>query len=177
MIDAERLKHLAAARLSLGRAQCAETVRDVLLRGQVREERQILMYVADAPFPGGDVPLLLRVVQVFAAYGDAPFVRIGVPGNAIEQGGFSRARRAEENREAGQRAEMDIQVETALGIRKALADADFNVGGDWLWSLFLSLLVRLAARELSLLPPWTHRPWTPVCTVPVQTENDGQHDE
>src|ERR1035437_1686893 len=69
VIDAERLKHLAAARLSLRRAQRAETVRDVLLRGQVREEGQVLMYVPYAPFPGCDVPRLLQVVKVFAANG------------------------------------------------------------------------------------------------------------
>ena len=132
VIDAERLEHLAAARLSLRRAQRAQTVSDVLLGGQVRKERQILMYVPDAPFPGGDVPLLLRVVKVFAANRNAPVVRIGQPGNAIEQRGFPRARSAEENRETGQRAEVDIQVEAALGIRKALANADFEIGRDWL---------------------------------------------
>ena len=132
VIDAERGEHFAAARSPLRRAERAKAVSDVFLGGQVREERQVLMYVPDAPFPGGDVAFLLRVVKVFTANGDAPVVRIDQSGNAIEQRGFSRARSAEENRKTGKRAEVDIQVEAALGIRKAFADADFEVGRDWL---------------------------------------------
>src|SRR6266446_6767816 len=90
------------------------------------------MYVSDVPFPGGEVPFLLRVVKVFTANNNAPLVRVGQTGNAIEQRGFSRARSAEQNRETGERAEVDIQVEAALGIRKAFADADFEFGRNWL---------------------------------------------
>src|SRR3979490_3400267 len=74
VIDAEHPKHLAATPLPLRRAQRAKAVSDVLFSGQVRKERQILMYVSDAPFPGCDVSLFLRVVQLFAADGNAPFV-------------------------------------------------------------------------------------------------------
>src|ERR1019366_2818167 len=132
VIDAEQPEHLAAALLSLRRAERPEAVSNVLRGGQVREQCQVLMYVPDAPFPGGDVPLLLRVVKVFTANGNASIVWIAQPGNAIEQRGFARARRAEQNRETGKRAEVDIQVEAALGIRKALADANFEIGRDWL---------------------------------------------
>ena len=127
MVDAKRLEHVAAARPPLVRAKRAQPVSDVLFGGQMREERQVLMYVPDAPFPGGDVALLFRVVKVFTANGNASFVRIAQSRDAIEQRGFSRARRAEDNRETGQRAEVDIQIEAALGIRKAFADADFEV--------------------------------------------------
>jgi len=132
VVDAEYLEQLAAARLSLRRAEPVETVSDVFLGGQVREECEVLMHVPDAPFPGCDVPLLLRVVKVFTADSNASVVRIAQPSNAIEQGGFARARSAEENRETGKRAEVDIQVEAALGIRKAFADADFEISRDWL---------------------------------------------
>src|SRR5208337_4306696 len=85
------------------------------------------------PFPGGNVSLPLGVVKIFAADRNAPVVGISQSCNAIEQCGFSRARCPEENREAGQRAEVNIQVEAALGIRKAFADADFELGRDRLW--------------------------------------------
>jgi len=132
VIDAEHIEHFAAARFSLRCAQRAETVCDIFLGGQVREECEVLMYVPDPPFPGCDVPLLLRVVKVFAADSNASVVRIAESGNAIQQSGFSRARSAEENRETGKRAEVDIQVEAALGIRKAFANADFQISRDWL---------------------------------------------
>jgi hypothetical protein len=74
MSDAERRQHFAAARLPLGGAERAEPVSYVLFGSEVREERQILMHVSDAPFPGGDVQLLLRVVKIFAADGDAAFI-------------------------------------------------------------------------------------------------------
>src|ERR1039458_298679 len=57
--------------------------------------------------------------------------------NAIQQRRFPRARSAEQNRESGQSAEVDIHVEAAFGIRKAFADADFEFGRDCLrrcWS-------------------------------------------
>src|ERR1039458_1013635 len=136
-IDADLLKYLAAARLPLGRAQRAQTISDVLPGGQVREQRQVLMYVPDAPLPGGDVPLLLRVVKVFTANRNAPVIGIGQSRNAIQQRRFPRARSAEQNRESGQSAEVDIHVEAAFGIRKAFADADFEFGRDCLrrcWS-------------------------------------------
>jgi len=133
VVDAERLQHLVAARLPLGRAKRSEPVSDVLLGGQVGKQRQILRHVTDAPFPGGDVPFLFRVVKVLAANGNSPIVRIGEPRNTIEQCGFSRARSAKKNRETGERTEVDIQIETALGIRKAFTDADFEIGRDWLW--------------------------------------------
>src|SRR5580658_2481130 len=99
----------------------------------MREERQILMHVPDAPLPGSYVLLLLRVVKIFAANGNAAIVRIGEAGNAIEQRGFPRARCAEDNRESGESAEMDIQIEAALGIQKAFTDADFEIGRDRWW--------------------------------------------
>jgi hypothetical protein len=97
----------------------------------VREECQVLMYVPDAPFPGGEVPLLLRVVKVFTANNDAPFVGIAQAGNAIEQRGLSRARRTKEYREAGKRSEVDIQDESTFGIWKTFSDSDFEIGRDW----------------------------------------------
>src|SRR5450759_1862332 len=84
VIDAEQIEYFAASCFPLWRSECAETVSDVLLRGQVREECQVLMYVPDAPFPGCDVPLLLRVVKVFTANGNAPVVRIAQSGNTIQ---------------------------------------------------------------------------------------------
>jgi hypothetical protein len=122
--------------LLLCRAERAEAVRDVLLSGQVREERQILMYVPDASFPGGEVPLLLRVVKVFAASNNAPVVRIAQASNAIEERGLSRARRTKEYREAGKRSEVDIQDESTFGIWKTFADSDFEIGRDWRCLLF-----------------------------------------
>jgi len=129
-IEAKARKNFAAALLLLCRAERAETVNDVLRSAQVREERQILMYVPDAPFPGGEVPLLLRVVKVFAADNNAPVVRITQASNAIEQRGLSRARRTKEYREAGKRSEVDIQDESTFGIWKTFADSDFEIGRD-----------------------------------------------
>src|SRR6266851_5660265 len=83
-IDAKQPEHLAAARLSLRRAERAQAVSDVLLCGQMRKERQILMHVPDASFPRCNVPLLFRVVKIFTANGDASFVWIAQPRNAIE---------------------------------------------------------------------------------------------
>ncbi len=131
--DPEQVENFAAAHLPLRAAQRAETVRDILLGGKVGEKSEILMDVTNAAFPGGYVLLLLRVVKVFAAYRDAAFVRIGQSGNGIEQRGFPCARCAEENRETGERAKVDIQIEAALGIREALADADFEIGGNCRW--------------------------------------------
>src|SRR5580704_17628750 len=89
------------------------------------------MHVSDAPFPCGDIALLLRVVKILTTDCNAPLVRFSQPGNAIEKRGFARARCAENNREAGERAKVDIQVKAPLRIRKALTDADFEFGGDW----------------------------------------------
>jgi len=62
VLDAERGEHFAAARSPLRRAERAKAVGNVLFGGQVREECQVLMYVPDAPLPGGEVAFLLRVV-------------------------------------------------------------------------------------------------------------------
>src|ERR1035441_10475596 len=88
------------------------------------------MNIADAAPPGGDVEFLLGVVEIFSGYGDAAKVRFAQPGDAIEQRGFSCAGCAEQNCESSERAEVDVEVEAAFGTRKALADADFEVGGD-----------------------------------------------
>jgi len=85
------------------------------------------MHVTDAPSPGCDVALFLRVVKVLSGDGNAAVVGIAESGNAIEQRGLARARSAEENRETGQRPEVDIEVEVAFGIRETFADADFEV--------------------------------------------------
>src|SRR5580658_8133950 len=89
------------------------------------------MHVTDAPFPGCDIALLLRVVKVFTTDCDASVVRIGQSSNTIKQRSFSCPRCAEDNRETSQRAEVDIQVEAAFGIRKALADTHFEFGRNW----------------------------------------------
>lgn len=106
--DAEEVEDFTAALLPLGGAQRAETVGDVLLGGEVREESEILMHVADAAFPGGNILLLLCVVKVFAAYGNAAFVGSSQAGDAIEQRGFPGAGCSEKNRETGERAKVDI---------------------------------------------------------------------
>ncbi len=149
-IDAKQPEYLAAAPLSLCRAQPAKTVRHVLLRSQVREERQLLMHVPDVPFPGCNIPLLFRVVKIFTANRNAPFVGFAQPGNAIQHRGLSRARSAEKNGETGQRAEVDIQVEAALGIRKAFADANFELGRDWRWRCLRGGLRRRSSPYLYL---------------------------
>jgi hypothetical protein len=101
VIDAEAIEHLAAARSPLRCAQPVETVSHIFLGGQVREERQILLNIPDAPLPGGDVALLVRVVEVFTANGNPSVIGIGQARDAIEHCRFSGARRAKENREAG----------------------------------------------------------------------------
>ena len=121
MRNKARISRLRVCRSSA--PERAEAVSDVLFGSQVREERQVLMHVPNVALPGCDVPLLLRVVKIFTAHRNAPVVRIAQSGNAIEQRGFSRARSSKENRESGQRAEVNIQVEAAFGIRKAFADA------------------------------------------------------
>jgi len=98
----------------------------------VREQRQILLNISDAPLPGCDVALLVRVVKVFTANGNPSVIRIGQARDAIEHRRFSRARSAKENGEAGKRAKVDIQDEGAFWIRKAFADANLEIGRDGL---------------------------------------------
>jgi len=62
VLDAERGEHFAAARSPLRGAELVQPVSDVLLGSEVREECQVLMYVPDAPLPGSEVAVLLRVV-------------------------------------------------------------------------------------------------------------------
>src|SRR5208337_1281913 len=62
--NAERLKDLAAARRLLDRAEHAKAIGNVLTGSQVRKQRQILLYVPDPPFPGGNVSLPLGVVKI-----------------------------------------------------------------------------------------------------------------
>ena len=130
VVDAEGSEHFAGASLTLRGARGAKSVGDVFFGAEMREQRKILMNVADAALPGSDVLLFLRIVESFAANGDAAFVGRGESGDAIEQCGFARTRRAENYCETGQRAQMNIQNEAALGIGEALADADFEFGGD-----------------------------------------------
>jgi len=96
----------------------------------MREQREILMHIANSAFPDSDTDSLFRVVKFFAAHGDATFVRVSQAGNAIEQRRFARARSAEENRESRQRAQVDIQDEAAFDVWKALPNADFEFGGN-----------------------------------------------
>jgi hypothetical protein len=98
----------------------------------VWEQRQILLNIPDASFPCGDVALLVRVVKVFTANGNPSVIRIGQARDAIEHCRFSGARSAKENREAGKRAKVDIEDEGAFWIRKAFADANLEIGRDWL---------------------------------------------
>src|SRR5258708_24674445 len=111
----------------LCRFERAQAVSDVLLGGQVREKGQVLLDVPDAPLPRRNVPLLLRVVEVFTAHNNAPFVGIAQPGNTIEQRAFSRARCAEENRKNGKRAQADIQVEGSFGSSRTVADSELEI--------------------------------------------------
>src|SRR5271167_1880082 len=46
--DAEQVKYFVAARLPFARAKRAQAISDVLLGGEMRKERQILMHVSDA---------------------------------------------------------------------------------------------------------------------------------
>ena len=112
------------------------------------------MYVADAAFPR------LRAFRffsekVFAANRNAPIVWIGEPSNAIEQRSLSRTRSAEQNRETGQRTEVDIQVEAAFRIQ-SVCECGLRVPKK-------SAEIVLWRRADS--PPWTHRPWTPVQAI------------
>ena len=91
------------------------------------------MDITDAPFPGGDIALLLGIVEFFAAHGNASFVGIAHARYAIQQSRLTGAGSAKQNGETSQRAEMDIEVERPLRIRKAFADADFEFGGDGLY--------------------------------------------
>src|SRR5208282_1350001 len=130
MINAEQGEHFAASRSPVADAKCAQSVTDIFLGRQMRKQGQILLYVPNAPFPGGHIALLLRLIKFFSTHGDAAFIRITQSGNAIEQCSFSRARRAKQNGESGQSAEVNVQVKTAFRIWKTLTDADFELGGD-----------------------------------------------
>jgi hypothetical protein len=62
-----------------------------------------------------------------AGDGDPSAVRPVQPGNAIENGCLSRARRSKKNRESGTGAELKIQVETSTGIGKPFSNQDFKL--------------------------------------------------
>jgi len=57
-LNAEARENVAAARCALCCAQRPQTVYDIFLHRQVREESQILMHVTNAALPGGDVAFL-----------------------------------------------------------------------------------------------------------------------
>jgi hypothetical protein len=88
------------------------------------------VYISYAPLPGLDVFLVVGIVKNVTGDSDAPLVGSGEAGDAIQKSGFPSARCTEENGEAGECTKMHVQVEGALGIRKALADANFEVRGD-----------------------------------------------
>jgi hypothetical protein len=85
------------------------------------------MDISDASLPRCDVLPFLRVVEVFAANRNTPIVGIGEASNAIKQSSLSGTGSTKQNRETSQSAEVDVQVESPLGIRKALANSDFEL--------------------------------------------------
>ena len=77
----------------------------------MRKERRLLKHVADVAILHGDIDAALRVEEDAVADRDASLVWPGQSGDAAEQRGLSRTRRAEEHRDAGRRVERDIERE------------------------------------------------------------------
>lgn len=61
------------------------------------------------------------VEQGFVGYSDAAFVWSDEAGDAIEESGFARARRAEKNGDTGRNGKIDVELKCAAG--RACANA------------------------------------------------------
>ena len=102
-----------------------DSVFDVLLCGEMREESGRLEEVAETAFCGGRTNFRAGIEKSFAINRDTSFVRRDEAGNAIEERGFSCAGWTEKNCEARRKREIDIEVKRVSCESRTM---------DWTWS-------------------------------------------
>ena len=118
VVDAELLHHRGCPLLARCVSYIRQTVFRIVFDREMRKERKILQDIADRAPVHGDVQLSLRVAVVkqhAITHSDAARIWCGEACNTVEQRGFSRARGAEENGEAGNGGELYIEGKRALG--------------------------------------------------------------
>src|SRR5215475_9654803 len=101
-----------------------DSVFDVLLCGEMREECGRLEKVAETAFCCGRANFRAGIEKSFASNRDASFVRRDKTSNAIEERGFSCTGWTEENCEAGRKREIDIEVKRVSC--ESRTDAEFG---------------------------------------------------
>ena len=109
-----------------GDGKLAEAVANILFDGEMREQSQRLKDVGQFAALRRERQIAGGVKENFFAETDFAGVGLLQAGDAIEQRGFSRARWAEENGEAGRERCGDIEDEGLRAIRAKLL-ADLNV--------------------------------------------------
>src|SRR5208283_554379 len=106
-----------------------QAILDILLHSEIRKEGQILKNVSYATPGHGNVDGGVRSRYLLSEQNSLPHthsarIRRGQSGDAVEHCGFSRARGAEEDGEAGSGPEVYLKRELAVGGGETFADVD-----------------------------------------------------
>jgi len=108
-----------------GEGELVESVADILFDRKMREQGQRLKDIGQFAALRWERESAGSVEETFFAQADFPRVGLLQAGDAIEQRGFSRAGRAEQDGEARRESCSDIEEERLPGVRAELF-ADLN---------------------------------------------------
>ena len=114
MRDTQCLQHGSRALPSCIRAKMVQTVRDVLFRGHVWKQREILENVAHVPVGHRQIHARGGIENRSIADRDSSIIRSGESGHAIEKSRLPGSRGPEQDREASGSLEGDIHSEVLL---------------------------------------------------------------
>ena len=121
MRDSKGLQNGRCPRRPLGSWKVWQAVLHVVFDSQMRKQREALQHVSHSAFRDRMIDALRGIEQNAASDGDAPRVRSGQSGDAVEQSRFPGSGRPKQNGESGRGSERYIENEL-LGLgREALA--------------------------------------------------------
>src|ERR1700694_4938632 len=128
MRDAQGIQNGKRTLLASCARQMCQPVGNVLLRVEMGKQCEVLKNIANLTFGDGQVEAGLSIEESAIVRRDAPCVRGGEAGDAVQQGRLPCPGRAKQNTETGLGGKIDLEREFVLRRQETLAKTRLKSG-------------------------------------------------